>query len=180
MKKSLSFSFLTAQTGCALLLCCLLLTSARAQTASWTQWGGPQRNFVVDAKGLAESWPATGPKRLWSRELGEGHSSVVAEGARLYTMYSKGEQEFVVALEAANGKTVWEKGNAAPHAGLDLQFGKGPHSTPLLVGDGLFTVGLVGKLQAFDKQTGNIVWMHDLWTEYGGYRNGLQRRQSRR
>ncbi len=171
MKKSLSRSFLTAQTGCALLLCCLLLTSAHAQTANWTQWGGPQRNFVVDAKGLAESWPATGPQRLWSRELGEGHSSVVVEGERLYTMYSKGEQEFVVALEAATGKTVWEKGNAAPHAGLDLQFGKGPHSTPLLVGDWLFTVGLVGKLQAFDKQTGNVVWTHDLWTEYGGYRN---------
>ena len=80
MKKSLSFSFLTAQTGCALLLYCLLLTSAHAQTADWTQWGGPQRNFVVDAKGLAESWPATGPKRLWSRELGEGHSEIVEDG----------------------------------------------------------------------------------------------------
>src|SRR5215475_8477121 len=71
--------------------------TASAQTANWPQWGGPQRNFMVDAKGLAESWPASGPKRLWSRALGEGHSSVVVEADRLYTMYSKGEQEFVVA-----------------------------------------------------------------------------------
>jgi len=53
--------------------------AASAQTADWPQWCGPQRNFMVDAKGLAETWPAGGPKRLWSRALGEGHSSVVVE-----------------------------------------------------------------------------------------------------
>src|SRR5205085_6979644 len=84
----------------------LLSNGLLAQTTNWPQWGGPQRNFMVDAKGLAETWPADGPKRLWSRELGEGHSSVVAEQGRLYTMYSRSEQEFVIALDAANGKTV--------------------------------------------------------------------------
>src|SRR5262245_21872623 len=64
--------------------------NASSQTANWPQWGGPQRNFMVEAKGLAESWPAGGPKRLWSRALGEGHSSVVVDGERLYTMYSQG------------------------------------------------------------------------------------------
>ena len=123
--------------------------AASAQTANWPQWGGPQRNFMVEAKGLAESWPAGGPKRLWSRALGEGHSSVVVDGERLYTMYSQGEQEFVVALDAATGKTIWEKSNAAPPKGLDLQFGKGPHSTPLIAGNLLITVGLIGKAAGF-------------------------------
>jgi outer membrane protein assembly factor BamB len=146
--------------------------SVNAAAQNWPQWGGPQRNFMVEATGLAETWPADGPKRLWSRELGEGHSSVVAEAGRLYTMYSKGEQEFVVALDAATGKTLWEKSNTVSLAGLDLQYGKGPHSTPLLVGNQLFTVGVTGKFQAFDKQTGNVVWSHDLWQEYRGSRMG--------
>ncbi len=150
----------------------LLNSSLLAQTTNWPQWGGPQRNFMVDAKGLAETWPANGPKRLWSRELGEGHSSVVAEQGRLYTMYSKGEQECVIALDAASGKTVWEKSYAAPTTGLKLENGNGPHSTPLIVGNLLFTVGVIGKLQAFDKQTGNVVWSHDLYQEYGGMRMG--------
>src|SRR5215813_13295986 len=106
---------------------------AMAQSASWPQWGGPQRNFMVDAKGLAETWPASGPKRLWSRPLGEGHSSIIVDGDRLYTMYSKGAQEFVVALDRATGKTIWEKGYAAPTTGLNLQVEsfhvRGPHST---------------------------------------------------
>jgi len=145
---------------------------AMAQSASWPQWGGPQRNFMVDAKGLAETWPAGGPKRLWSRELGEGHSSIVVDQGRLYTMYSRGGQEFVVALDAATGKTVWEKSYAAPTTGLKLENGNGPHSTPLVVGNLLFTVGVIGKLQAFEKQTGAVVWSHDLYQEYGGTRMG--------
>jgi outer membrane protein assembly factor BamB len=155
-----------------LAIICLLSASSNinAQSASWPQWGGPQRNFMVDAKGLAESWPAGGPRQLWSRELGEGHSSVVVDAGRLYTMYSRGDQEFVVALDAATGKTIWEKGNAAPTAGLRLENGKGPHSTPLIVGNLLFTVGVLGKLQAFEKQTGNLVWSRDLWREYSGRR----------
>ena len=36
---------------------------------------------------LASSWPAGGPKKLWSRALGEGHSSIVVEDGRLYTLY---------------------------------------------------------------------------------------------
>jgi outer membrane protein assembly factor BamB len=151
---------------------CWLFLSAAAAAQNWPQWGGPQRNFTADAKGLAETWPANGPKQLWSRELGEGHSSVVVEAGRLYTMYSKGEEEFVVALDAATGKTIWEKGAAAPTTGLRLENGKGPHSTPLLAGDLLFTVGVIGRLQAFEKQTGKLVWMRDLYQEYGGTRMG--------
>src|SRR5215470_7652349 len=173
MRKIPSIGPFWAQTCCcAFVLLFLLTTQAPAQAANWPQWGGTQRNFMVEANGLAETWPASGPKRLWSRPLGEGHSSVVVEADRLYTMYSRGEQEFVVALDAATGKTFWEKSYAAPTGGLELEFGKGPHSTPLIAGNLLITVGVIGKLQAFEKQTGNVVWSHDLWQEYGGKRMG--------
>src|SRR5262249_37514077 len=104
----------------------------------------------------------------WGRELGEGHSSVVADGDRLFTMYSKGEQEFVIALDAATGKTAWEKSYAASTSGLELEFGKGPHSTPLIVGRLLFTIGVSGRMHCFDKNAGTVVWSHDLWQDYGG------------
>ena len=155
-----------------LTLLLLLNCAALAQAPGWPQWGGPQRNFMVESKGLATTWPADGPKRLWSRELGEGHSAIVVDAGRLYTMYSKGEQEFVVALDSINGKTIWEKGNAAPTAGLALENGNGPHSTPALAGDMLFTVGLIGKMQAFNKKSGDVVWSHDLYREYGGTKMG--------
>src|SRR4029453_10819977 len=75
----------------------------RAQ-AERPQWGGPSRDFVSKSKGLAAFWPETGPKQIWTRALGDGHSAIIVDGKVLYTMYSQGEQESVISLEAGSGK----------------------------------------------------------------------------
>ena len=154
-----------------LLLLGATLVEVQAQN-DWSQWGGPTRNFVTTSKGLAETWPATGPRQLWSRPLGAGHSAIVASGNTLYTMYSEGEKETVIALAADTGKTIWEHKFDSPHAGLNLEYGAGPHSTPLLVGDTLFAVGSTGKLFALDRKTGKVEWTHDLWNDLGGKKMG--------
>lgn len=142
---------------------------AAAQSADWPQWGGPERNFVSGAKGLATTWPEGGPRRLWSRELGEGYSAIAAEGGRLFTMYRRGGQEVAVALDAATGKTVWEFAYDAPFTPeYSMENGPGPHSTPLVAGGRIFTAGATGKLHALDKQTGKPLWAHDLMNEYKG------------
>ncbi|HEX7173803.1 MAG TPA: PQQ-binding-like beta-propeller repeat protein [Pyrinomonadaceae bacterium] len=151
---------------------CLLFAcaaSASAQANDWPQWGGPQRNFVSGAKGLAAAWPEGGPRRLWSRELGEGYSAIAAEGERLYTMYRRGAQDVVVALDAATGKTVWEYAYDAPFsADYSMENGPGPHATPTIAGERVFTAGPTGKLHALDKKTGKLLWSHDLMSEYKG------------
>src|SRR5262245_31322606 len=91
-----------------------LKTTAFAQSTDWAQWGGPQRNFKSEAKGLATKWPATGPRKIWQRELGEGYSAIAAERGMLFTLYRKGDDEVVVALDATTGRTVWEYSYAAP------------------------------------------------------------------
>src|SRR5262245_45940263 len=139
-----------------------------SDSAAWPQWGGPMRDFQVAAKGLANQWPKDGPRTIWSRPLGEGHSAICVEGDAMYTMFSQGEQEIVVVAAVATGKTLWEHRYDSPTKGMDLGEGKGPHATPLLVGDLLFTVGTIGKMHALDKRTGKVVWFHDLWGELGG------------
>jgi outer membrane protein assembly factor BamB len=84
-------------------------------------------------------------------------------------MYRRGNDDVVIALEAATGKTHWEHAMPAPHqAGMAMEHGPGPHSTPLLAGDRLFVVSITGRLECLDKRTGKPLWAHDLWTEYGG------------
>jgi outer membrane protein assembly factor BamB len=149
----------------------LLLSSAAAASAlaqEWPQWGGPSRNFKSAAKGLAASWPEKGPRQLWSRDLGAGHSSIVVDGDTLYTMYSQGEQESVIAVSASTGKTIWEHKYEAPTAGMNYEYGVGPHATPLIVGNLIYTVGATARLHALDKKTGKVVWSHDLLKEYNG------------
>lgn len=133
---------------------------------SWTQWGGPTQEFNAPSSGLAQSWPADGPPRLWSRELGEGYSAILAENGRLYTMYRGGEQEVVVCLDAADGKTLWEyRYDSAPREQHVAYFGKGPRATPLIVGDRLYTVGVSGTMHALNKADGKVLWSHELWGE---------------
>ena len=115
----------------------MLLLSVRSQAQSdWPQWGGPGRNFVSTSKGLAASWPQTGPKQLWTRPLGEGHSAILVDGNTLYTMYSQGEQE--VGHRARREHRAKPSGSTntmrRPPA-VNYEEGLGPHSTPLLVGD---------------------------------------------
>jgi outer membrane protein assembly factor BamB len=139
----------------------------------WTQWGGPSRNFMSDAKGLASSWPASGPKKLWTRALGEGHSSILVENGRLYTMYrqitrqpSVSHEEVVASLDAASGKTIWEFKYPAPPNGIQFDQGFGPHSTPLIVGNRLFASSSRSELFALDKTTGKRIWSHDFVKEF--------------
>jgi outer membrane protein assembly factor BamB len=147
----------------------MLQSTAHAQVSDWAQWGGPHRNFISETKGLAATWPATGPRRVWQRELGEGYSAIAVERGILFTMYRKGENEIAVALDAATGKTIWEYSYTAPFAPeYDMSNGPGPHATPLVSGNLVFTSGATGKLHCLDKKTGKLLWSHDLISEFQG------------
>jgi outer membrane protein assembly factor BamB len=151
------------------------VSAAPQQSAiDWRQWGGPDRNFTVASKGLAASWPSSGPRKLWSRPLGEGHSSITVDGSRLYTMCRPGasggrrsQEEVVAALDASTGSTVWEHRSPSPTGGLDLTEGAGPHSTPLVTADRVFATGSRMELVALNKVDGRLVWSHDLVREFG-------------
>jgi len=148
---------------------------SREATTGWPQWGGPNRNFISDATGLASAWPAEGPPVIWTRPLGLGHSAIVADSGTLFTMYRPGQQisktgpwereEVVIALNAATGKTLWE--HRYPSEPSDFGYGAGPHSTPLVAGDLVFAAGSNKQIFAFDRTTGRVAWSHDLVKEFG-------------
>jgi outer membrane protein assembly factor BamB len=148
-----------------------------ASPSDWTQWGGPHRNFMSGSTGLVSTWPSGGPRNLWSRPLGEGHSSILAEGGRVYTMYrtagpagQRGQEEAVTALDAATGRTIWTFTYAAPTDGVDFSEGAGPHATPLIVGSRLYASSSRRELFALDKTSGKRLWSHDFIKEYGAPR----------
>ena len=136
----------------------------------WTQWGGRNRNFQTEATGIKGQWPATGPKVIWKRPLGEGYSSTVVEDGILYTMYGKPREEVVLAANASTGKTLWETANSMMFQSDAPEMGNGPYATPLIAGDRLFTAGVAGRLQCLDKKTGKLLWSQELWRDHKGSR----------
>ena len=141
---------------------------SRPPAPPWTQWGGPHRNFQTEASGLKETWPPAGPPVIWKRPLGEGYSSPAVENGVLYTMYGKPKEEVVIAASAEDGRTLWEHTTPMGFKSDYPEMGNGPYSTPLVVGDRLFTTGVEGRLQCIDKKTGKLLWTQQLWADHGG------------
>ena len=156
-----------------LLAACSVIAIAAAaapdpQGPDWPQWGGPHRDFTVDGE-LAATWPAEGPRILWRRPLGDGYSAVAAAGDAIFTLYRSGDAEVATALVAATGETLWAHRYPAPVPSyLIHDRGVGPRSTPLLVGERIFVVGVGGTMQALDRKSGKALWRRELVTELGG------------
>lgn len=137
----------------------------------WTQFGGPNRDFTSPSTGLATQWPEGGPKKLWSRELGEAYSGIAVDNGTLYTMYRSGDDEIVVALDAGTGETKWEhKYPAKPLKGFDDSYGIAPRSTPLVLSDRLISIGVTAQMLCLDRENGKVLWSHELVKEYDANR----------
>jgi outer membrane protein assembly factor BamB len=84
---------------------------------------------------------------------------------RLYTMGLRGDREFIIAFDIANGKEVW----ATPHGkAFRNDRGDGPRGTPTLDGDRLYALGGNGDLSSLDLKTGKIVWTMNVLSKFGG------------
>ena len=147
----------------------LTVSAVFVPASDWPQWGGANRNFQLAPETKAPTWPASGPRQLWSRALGEGYSAVVTAGDVLYTMYRKGTQDVAIAMDSSTGRTLWESGIDAPHRpNMNVEAGPGPHSTPAIAGDRVFVTTVVGTVAALDRKTGKRLWSRDLWGDLKG------------
>ncbi len=129
----------------AALACACYMATALAQTASpaeWFQWRGPNRDGISAETGLLQAWPKAGPSQVWRiNGVGNGYSSFSTSGGRLYTLGARAGTEYVVALDRATGRKVWETANGRRYQN---DRGDGPRSTPTVDGDRLY----VGRVRA--------------------------------
>ncbi|MEO8681823.1 MAG: PQQ-binding-like beta-propeller repeat protein, partial [Vicinamibacterales bacterium] len=115
---------------------------------------------------LLKDWPQGGPRLAWrAAGVGEGYSSFSASQGRLYTLGARGTTEYVVALDQATGKKVWEYANGRRFRN---DRGDGPRSTPTIEGRFLYTLGGSGDLTCLDVATGHKVWSLNIVQQYGG------------
>lgn len=133
----------------------------------WPVWGGQHRDFIVNTSGLADSWPAGGPKRIWSRPFGDGYSPIAEEGGVLYTAFRRDTHDVITALNAATGRTIWEFNYDDPFTNAYSEaVGPGPYAMPQVIGDRVLTASGTGKIFSLDKKTGKPKWFHDLYKEF--------------
>lgn len=142
----------------------LLAGASFALAADWPQWLGPTRDGATPEK--VAPWKDA-PKVLWRQPVGEGNSSPIVAGGRVY-LHSKvkdRDEEEVVALDAADGKEVWRK-TYARGPGRFL-YGNGPRATPAVAGGKLYTYGINGVLTCWDAADGKQLWQVEALKKFG-------------
>jgi outer membrane protein assembly factor BamB len=144
----------------------IFVVSADSTSASpdWPQWRGADRNSVSTEAGLADRWPDDGPPVLWRIKAGSGYSSVSVTGGKIYTLWDEEGTQFLFCLDASSGKELWRRELGAK---FTHHYGNGPRSTPLVDGGIVFAIGTEGRLVAADRDTGELLWQHDLVKEFG-------------
>ena len=143
-------------------------TSAQSATADkeWFQWRGPNRDGISQETGLLQEWPKFGPPLAWRvNGLGNGYSSFSTSGGRLYTLGARAGIEYVIALDRASGKKVWEVQNGRR---FENDRGDGPRSTPTVDGDRLYVLGGSGDLTCLENATGKKIWSINIVQKFGG------------
>ncbi len=134
-----------------------------AAAEDWPQWLGPRR----DASTTETIAPWKGElKLLWRQPVGEGNSSPVVAGGRVYLHAKAGDkhEEELIAFDAATGKVLWR--TAYPRASVKTLYGNGPRATPAVAGGRVYTFGLSGLLTCFQADTGAKLWQVDTVKEF--------------
>jgi len=136
-----------------------------AASAAWPQWRGPNRDAVSTETGLLKSWQPAPPKLAWQASgIGAGFSSLSIVGERIYTMGDIGADQFVLALNRADGKVIW-KARVGPE--WEDEYG-GPRATPTIDGDRVYALGSDGDLVCLDASSGAVRWKKNLDKNFGG------------
>src|ERR1700683_3525508 len=87
---------------------CMLASCLALSGSDWPGWRGPHRDDASSESGLLKQWPEGGPPLDWQAQgLGAGFSSIAIFGNRIYTMGDRADGQYVLALNRADGKTVW-------------------------------------------------------------------------
>ncbi|CAN5661409.1 PQQ-like beta-propeller repeat protein [soil metagenome] len=146
-----------------LLIVALSVTSVVA--ADWPWIYGPRRDSTSDQKGLLRTWPASGPKVLWTTPVGAGFGGPAVSNGRVYVL-DRDEQvgDKLRVLELSSGRELWNF--AYPAAGTFMFAGS--RTTPTVEGEHVYTSGPLGDLYAINTKTQKPVWHRNIWKDFGG------------
>ena len=128
----------------------------------WAGWRGPARNGIAPASQTPRAWPDSFA-RAWQVEVGEGYSSPVVAGGRVFVHSRRGDAEQVTAFDLASGARLWRQDYPARFvqntiAPAELQ---GPFATPAVDRGRVFTLDGAGILTSWDAASGALVWRND-------------------
>ena len=153
-------------TAALALIISLAATKGFAQ--DWPQWRGPNR----DASAAGFKAPKTWPKELtekWKVTVGDGVATPALVGDKIYVFSRENGNEVLRALNAADGKELWQDKYEALGASGPASGFSGPRSSPAVAQGKVVTLGVRGLISGLDAATGKKLWRKDEFNAYPNF-----------
>jgi outer membrane protein assembly factor BamB len=135
---------------------------ASAQNSSG--WRGSNGDGTVDGFKAPAKWPDQ-LKKVWQLNVGESDASPILVKGKIYLHSKTDTTETALCIDPVNGTEIWRTVlNSAPAITGPASGHPGPRSTPSLVNDKLFTLGVNGILTCIDTKSGKVLWENTAYT----------------
>ena len=150
-----------------------IFATCMARADDWPQFGGPNRDGVWKETGIMQSFPPDGLKVRWRVPAGDGLSSPIVSGGRVFLCDSEKRKpkawERVHCYDEKSGKLLWTHTDEVsyPDWALDATALAGPDATPLAAGGKVYALGRMGNFVCLDIRDGAVLWQRDLTEDCG-------------
>ncbi|MCI0357495.1 MAG: hypothetical protein L0211_03295, partial [Planctomycetaceae bacterium] len=134
----------------------LVLWPPALRAEDWPHWRGPSRNGLVSESSRWEDGGWADLRQAWRKNVGEGSTSPLVVGERVYCLGWAGGKDRVLCLNLNTGQEEWRREYVSPRFGRlaegDQGLYSGPTSTPEFdAATGLlFTLSCDGDLRAWN------------------------------
>ena len=141
------------------------LSVASVSAADWPWIYGPRRDHTSEQKGLLRTWPAGGPKVLWTAPVKPGFGGPAVSDGKIYLL-DRDEKvgDTLRVFDLTSGKELWTFAYDAPGSFMFA----GSRTTPTVDGERVYTVGPMGDLHATNTKTRKPDWRRNIWKDFGG------------
>jgi outer membrane protein assembly factor BamB len=134
---------------------------------AWPRFRGPNLDAISSDENvtLARTWPANGPKVLWSIDVGEGYAGAAVLAGRVYVLdYDREKQaDTIRCLSLADGKEIWQYSYP-----VKVKRNHGMSRTvPTVTDKYIVTMGPKCHVTCLDSMTGQFHWVLDLVRDFG-------------
>lgn len=134
---------------------------------AWPRFRGTNFDAISNDENitLARSWPESGPKVLWSIDVGEGFAGAAILAGRVYLLdYDQENKADVIrCLSFADGRDIWRY----VYNVKIKRFHGISRTVPAVTEKHIVTIGPKCHVTCLDSMTGQFKWMLNLVKEYG-------------
>jgi outer membrane protein assembly factor BamB len=142
---------------------------ATRQGADWPTLLGAKGDSIAVGP-VPGPWPETGPKIIYTLDMGEGYAMPSVSRGRLLAFDRVGDKIRLRCIHAETSKALWDF--SYPTAYEDKYgYDGGPRTSPVIDGSRVYIIGPEGMLHALDVATGKVLWKRDTTAEFGVVQN---------